>query len=87
MSTFICNNCGCIDNSAKGGNYWTRFRGNENQDPEPVICCECNGKQWHNSFPKEHWSKHGTKEELIAESKKRKGNYDNAVEYFNKNES
>ena len=82
MSTFICSKCGCIDNSSKDGNYWTRFLDSNNKEPEPPICCVCNGKQWHNCFPKEHWSNHGTQDELIAEAKKKQGNYDNAVEYF-----
>lgn len=85
MSTFICSKCGCIDNSALDGNYWLRhFEKNKNKSEElaPVLCSECNGKLWHNKFDKKHWSTYGTKEELIAESKKKQGNYDNAVEYF-----
>ncbi len=85
MSTFICSQCGCVDNSSKGGNYWTRYRGSSehgDREIEPLICCVCNGKEWHDSFPKEHWSEYGTKEQLITEAKKKQGNYDNAVEYF-----
>lgn len=101
MSTFICEKCGCIDNSACGGTFHTyraksyNFYKDEYANNH-ALCVECTPKEfndgsinetagkWHNRFPKEHWSKHGTKAELIVEAQKRQGLYTNAVEYFQK---
>jgi hypothetical protein len=102
MSTYICEKCGCIDNTACGDNYWG-FIGKRNYYKDEyannhILCVECTPSEfkdgsintevgkWHNQFPKEHWSKYGTKEELIAECMKGQGNVVNAIEYFKNNE-
>lgn len=66
MSLYVCEECGCIENTALS-NYW--YRKNKDMfDDNRALCSECQpthfktgeraslGK-WHNKFPKEHWSK------------------------------
>jgi hypothetical protein len=83
MPSYICTKCGCIDNTACGGNYWNvigklnLFK--DEYSNNNVLCTECapsifsdNSKnreagKWHNRFPKKHWSTYGTKEELLKE--------------------
>ena len=101
MSTYICYKCGCIDNSACGGNYWS-VRSKQNCYKEEYantheLCVECTPKEyddgsvneehgeWHNKFPKRHWSEYGSKEKVIEECKKNNGNLVNAIEYFKEN--
>lgn len=98
MPSYICEKCGCVDNSACGGNYWD-FVGKYNCYKDEyanthALCVECTPTEfndgslvdkagkWHNKFKKKHWSEYGTKEELIAMCIKDQGSYDNAVEYF-----
>lgn len=98
MSTYICEKCGCIDNTACGGNYWA-VKGKmdyykDEYANKHVLCVECTPREyydgsineetgkWHNQFKKRHWSDCGTKEELIEECKKSRGNFVNAIEYF-----
>ena len=102
MSTYICTKCGCIDNSACGGNYsiinmsepfFADDFANKN-----LLCVECTPSvyidgsvnaragKWHNRFPKRHWSALG-KEFILSECHKDIGNYVNAVEFFQKEES
>jgi hypothetical protein len=96
VSTYICEKCGCIDNTALGF-YWTK--NSKSMWPEEVVgkalCCECGPTHykdggltefgtWHNRFRKKHWSECGTKEEIIKESQKDIGNVVNAEEYFRK---
>lgn len=64
-----------------------------------VLCIECTPKvfsdgslndgagEWHNMFPKKHWSEYGTKEKLINDYKRKDGSIVNAIEYFKNNNS
>jgi len=50
MPLFVCEKCGCVDNTACGGTFWIVLHKKDNK----VLCCECHfgpGK-WHNRFPK-----------------------------------
>lgn len=98
MSTYICEKCGCIDNTACGGNYYVVVgKMNSYKDTyanEHLLCVECTPQEykdgsinqekgkWHNIFPKTHWSQIGSPDKLINECLKAQGNYVNAVEYF-----
>lgn len=88
MSSFICEKCGTIDNSACNNNYWMRKIIGRKYSPALLLCTSCTAKEngkpeiWHNQFPKRHWSECGTKEELIKECKNKNGNVVNAIEYF-----
>lgn len=68
MALFVCDKCGCVDNTAYG-RYWTKdFPDMWAKDNEGLaLCSECapltfkdgestdyTGK-WHNKFPKEKW--------------------------------
>ena len=98
MSSFICEKCGYIDNTACGGNYWEVVTNRKHYKEEyyntHIVCSECcpthfksgaineDGGKWEKHFPKVHWSKRGTKEELIKLCKEKEGNIINAEEYF-----
>jgi hypothetical protein len=100
MSTYICEKCGCIDNTACGGNYWgvmsKRAYFKDDYANKHVLCVECTPSEycdgsiseeagkWHNKFPKRHWSAFGTKDEVIAHCLENQGNIVNAVDYFAK---
>ena len=95
MSTFICEKCGCIDNSACKNNYWiVKAKLNifsEEYYNTHLVCTSCAPKEkefgeWNNKFRKRHWSECGTKEKLIAMCKENNGNLVNAIEYFKKYE-
>jgi hypothetical protein len=47
MTSFKCEKCGCMDNSALT-RYWIREKGT------PALCSECDPKirKWHGCFPK-----------------------------------
>jgi hypothetical protein len=75
MSVYICEKCGCIENTALGG-YWRNVRNNQ-----PRMCSECNNGEWHNEFEKRHWTEYGTKELLRLEAL-RNGSMINATEYL-----
>lgn len=77
MSVYICEKCGCLENTATGP-YWQNKLNNE-----PLICSECNTDEWHNKFPKKHWSEYGM-QTLLKEEKKNNGNAINATDYFTK---
>lgn len=97
MSTYICTKCGCIDNTACGGNYWNVVCHNngyadENANKE-LLCVECTpvffkdgsggkGGVWHNSFKKRHWSELGKEKILSIASERNVGNLINAKDYF-----
>lgn len=65
MPAFICERCGCWDNSACGGTYWSR---RSHTFPPPyageLLCCVCaplkhndgsaneGAGRWHNRFPR-----------------------------------
>jgi len=99
--TFICEKCGCIDNSACGGNYWSvATKQNAYKDKyanEQLLCVECTPTEfvdgtknnqagkWHNKFPKLHWSRVNTKEDILYFCGKNTGSFVNAVEYFKEN--
>jgi hypothetical protein len=66
MSLFQCDKCGCLDNTACGGNYHLRHRRNEDWYGIPngvALCCACTPShtldgelvnkragKWHNEF-------------------------------------
>ena len=75
MSVYICEKCGCIENTALGG-YWSN-----SLRKEPKMCSECNTGQWHNQFKKKHWTEYGVKNLLEAEARK-DGSMINATEYL-----
>lgn len=56
MPLFRCDKCGCIDNTAAGGNYWHKHRGEGwvkvPVDQQKALCCECFTGAWHGRFPK-----------------------------------
>ena len=75
MSIYICEKCGCIENTALGG-YWKNAR-----NKEPKMCSECNTGVWHNEFPKKHWSEYGI-ETLLELECRRDGSMINASTYL-----
>ncbi len=75
MSVYICEKCGCIENTAVGG-YWKNAR-----NKEPKMCSECNTGKWHGVFEKRHWTEYGIKELLRLEAEKN-GSMINATEYL-----
>ena len=48
MPLFVCEECGCVDNTACGGTFWEVLTGGGR-----VLCCECRFGKWHDKFPKE----------------------------------
>lgn len=98
MPSYICERCGCVDNSACGGNYWNvKSKAGLYKDKEAnehLLCVECTPNEfsdgskneeagkWHNQFKKKHWSDYGTMEEIIEVADKEKGSLTNAREYF-----
>jgi hypothetical protein len=95
--------CGCVDNTACGGNYWqieAKLKYYKDKDSNEIhLCSECvkpefidgsideDAGHWHNLFPKKHWTEYGTKEEILEASEKNYGDFVNAKEYFEKIES
>lgn len=75
MSVYICEKCGCIENTALGG-YWRNVCNNE-----PKMCSECNNGEWHGEFEKKHWTDYGVKRLLELEAMKN-GSMINATEYL-----
>ena len=75
MSIYICEKCGCLENTALG-TYWENL-----YNKEPVMCSECSTGNWHNKFKKEHWSKHGV-DKLLQLEKRKDGSMINATAYF-----
>lgn len=75
MSMYICEKCGCIENTALGG-YWKNII-----NQEPKKCSECNRGEWHNEFEKRHWTHYGTDQLLKLEARK-DGSMVNATEYL-----
>lgn len=75
MSVYICEKCGCIENTALGG-YWMNVI-----DKEPKACSECNTGKWHNEFEKKHWTEYGVQKLLELEAQK-DGSMINATEYL-----
>jgi len=81
-----------------GGNYWQVVCKHNHYKEEyyntHIVCSECcpthyksgevnkDGGKWEKHFPKEHWSKRGTKEEFIKICEEKQGNFINAKEYF-----
>lgn len=45
MSLFVCDRCGCVENTALG-DYWGCAE---------KVCSECSTGTWHGRFPKEKW--------------------------------
>lgn len=102
MSTYICEKCGCIDNTACGGNYWlVKSKMNFFKDEYSNTHCLCvvctptefhdgskneQAGKWHNMFPRKHWSDLG-KEHILRLANKQTGNYVNAEDFFKNLES
>jgi hypothetical protein len=98
MSTYICEKCGCVDNTACGGNYaavvcnlnlFTDEYSNTHQlcsmcTPNIYSDGTCNpsGGKWQKHFAKKHWSEYGSEEKLLEARSKSIGNYCNAKKYF-----
>lgn len=84
MSTFICDKCGAIDNTAISG-YWNRCRlkheGKLNDGYSEFLCSKCNLGKWHDKFPREHWSKIGF-EKCLEIMKRGDGSLINARQHF-----
>jgi hypothetical protein len=62
MPLFVCDRCGCVDNTACGGTYWTKEHNEkyfDNVRNGEALCAECTphdgGGVWHNRFPQEAW--------------------------------
>jgi hypothetical protein len=84
MPLYVCDECGCVDNTACGGNYWFKNKNEESfADYIPdgkALCVECtpslykdgssssDAGKWHNRFPKKKWD--GKQEVLNRESEK-----------------
>lgn len=49
MSLFVCDECGCVENTAL-----CRFWMQRSKDKK-VLCSECDNGKWHNRFPKRKW--------------------------------
>jgi len=68
MSTYICERCGAIENTACCDHYydvlWRRHEGTLKSDETEYLCSKCTTGQWHGRFPREHWSKIGISEVL-----------------------
>ena len=75
MSIYICEKCGCLENTATS-NYWVN-----KLNKRALFCSECDTGEWHNKFPKKHWSEYGI-QALLEEEKKNNGNMINATEYL-----
>lgn len=50
MGAFVCDSCGCLENTALS-NYWIRKKGS------PALCSECDPKikRWHGCFERKKW--------------------------------
>jgi len=48
MPLFVCEECGCVDNTACGGTFWDVLSARSGK----VLCCECRFGRWHNRFSK-----------------------------------
>lgn len=75
MSTFLCEKCGAIENTATS-NYWLNKMENY-----PVLCSKCETGKWHNRFERRHWSYYGV-EEILQANKAGNGDFINAKEHF-----
>lgn len=75
MSVYICEKCGCIENTSLGG-YWRNVRNNQS-----IMCSECNNGEWHGEFEKRHWTEYGVERLLEFEARK-DGSMINATEYL-----
>jgi hypothetical protein len=69
MPLFVCDKCGCVDNTALGGTWWTRNTDIwKPEDRGKALCTECappefsdgspnvDAGKWHNRFPKEKYN-------------------------------
>jgi len=51
MPLFVCDDCGCVENTACVPDFW----GNHCHGVK-VLCSECGVlKKWHGAFPKKKW--------------------------------
>jgi len=52
MPLFVCENCGCVENTALSLCSWFQYR-----KKKPMLCSECCPEQgkWHNKFLKKKW--------------------------------
>ncbi len=59
MSLYVCDKCDCIDNTACGGNWWTRklnYKYNPELKDGVAWCCECLTGKWHGHFEKKKYT-------------------------------
>lgn len=84
MPLFVCDKCGCVENTALG-HYWTKgFKEFKNTEWENALCSECtpltfpNGEKsgakgkWHDKFPKEKYKPGKIDEKHFIDADKRK---------------
>lgn len=77
MPLFICENCGCIENTALG-HYWSRkfVKFKDETMNGKALCSECtptefedgsksDGGKWHGRFPKEKYNPEKHKNHLV----------------------
>lgn len=51
---FICDKCGCFDNTAMENNYWdSRMKLSQTGVYNEAHCTECHGGTWHGKWPKQ----------------------------------
>lgn len=48
MPLFQCQKCGCVENTACSGYWWTVHK-----EKKPPVCSECEDGVWHGMFDKE----------------------------------
>ena len=77
MGVYICETCGCLENTAAGG-YWKNRRNHD-----PLQCSACNTGKWHGLFPKKSWQEYGYEELLLLEAHQ-DGSMLNATDFFKK---
>lgn len=66
MPLFVCDTCGCVDNTAMPGNNFYEV------DDKSQLCTECYNGKWHGEFPKmkaKKFSKKYPKERFIDKRK------------------
>lgn len=94
MSSYICEKCGYIENSACGGNYWS-VKAHLNSFPDDysnthLLCHLCTPNVYRDGskrtdlgvhIERHHWSEIG-KDEILKSAAADVGNFTNAEEFF-----
>jgi len=75
MPTFLCERCGAVENTATS-NYWMH-----KLEKESLTCSKCDTGEWHNKFPRKHWSSYSIGD-LLKLQKEGKGDFINAREHL-----